>query len=112
MASYSIGYINTKKHKTKNRKQKWEKKTTVRIFQVTKWRDYIREIIDMAFKGKNFKVETEYFLVAAQNNVIMTNYMKARFDNTQKNSKCWLCCDIVAKINHIVSESSKLAQKK
>ena len=34
-------------------------------------------------KGK-FKRETESILIAAQNNVIKTNYIKARIDKTQQ----------------------------
>ena len=35
----------------------------------------------------NFKRKTESRLLAAQNNVIRTNYVKAKIDNTQQNSK-------------------------
>ena len=37
----------------------------------------------------NFKRETESLLIAAYNNAIRTNYIKAKIDKTQKNSKCW-----------------------
>ena len=59
----------------------------------------------------NFKRETESLLIAAQNNVIRTNQIKARIDKTQQNSKCRLCGDRDETINHIISECSKLAQK-
>ena len=49
--------------------------------------------------------------MAAQNSPIRTNYIKARRDKTQQNSKCTLCGDRDETINHIISESSKLAQK-
>ena len=55
--------------------------------------------------------ETESFLIAAQNNDISTNYIKARIDKTQQSSKCELCGDRDETINHIISECSKLAQK-
>ena len=32
-------------------------------------------------------------LIAAQNNVIRTNYVKAKIDNSQENSKCRLRCE-------------------
>ena len=35
----------------------------------------------------NFKRETESLLIAAQNNAIRTNHIKARIDKTQQNSK-------------------------
>ena len=59
----------------------------------------------------NFKRETESLLIAAQNNAVITNHIKARIDKTQQNSKCWLCGDRDETINHIISECSKLAQK-
>ena len=50
-------------------------------------------------------------LIAAQNNAIRTNHIKARIDKTQQNSKCRLCGDRDETIHHIISERSKLAQK-
>ena len=38
------------------------------------------------------------------------NYVKARIDKTQQNSRYRLCCDREATINHIMSECSRLAQ--
>ena len=55
--------------------------------------------------------EAESLLIAAQNNAIRTNHIKARIDKTQQNSKCRLCGDRDETINHIISEFSKLAQK-
>ena len=60
----------------------------------------------------NFMRETESLLIAAQDNAIRTNLIKARKDKTQQNSKCRLCSDRDEMINHIISECSKLAQKK
>ena len=40
-----------------------------------------------------------------------TNHIKSRIDKTQQNSKCRLCGDEDEKINHIICECSKLAQK-
>ena len=59
----------------------------------------------------NFKIETESFLIAAQNNAVRTTHIKAGIDKTQQNSKCRLCSDRDETINHIISECSKLAQK-
>ena len=61
-------------------------------------------------RKRNFMRETESLLIAAQNNAIRTNHIKARIDKTQQNSKCRLC-DRDKTINHITSECSKLAQK-
>ena len=59
----------------------------------------------------NFKRETEFLLMAAQNSAVRTNHINARIDKTQQNSKCRLCGDRHETINHIISECSKLAQK-
>ena len=61
-------------------------------------------------RNGNTKRETESLLIAAQNNAIKTNHIKARIDKTQQNSKCRLCGDRDETTNHI-SECSKLAQK-
>ena len=58
----------------------------------------------------NFWRATESLLIAAQNNAVRNNYIKARINKTQQNSKCGLCSDRDDTINHI-SEGSKLAQK-
>ena len=60
----------------------------------------------------NFKRETKSLLIAAQNNAVRTNHIKAGIDKTQQNSKCKRCGDRDETINHIISECSKLAQKK
>ena len=59
----------------------------------------------------NLKGETDSLLIAAENNAIRTNHIKARIDKTQQNSKCTLCGDRDETINPIISEYSKLAQK-
>ena len=95
---------------TKTRKQKWEgkqlhgrfKRLINNISHDKTW-TWLR-------KG-NFKRETESLLMAAQNNAIRTNHIKARIDKTQQNSKCRLCGDRDETINHIINECSKLAQK-
>ena len=64
----------------------------------------------MAKKG-NLKRETVCLLIAAQNNAIRTNNVKAKMDETLQNTKCRLCGDRDETINHIISKCSKLAQK-
>ena len=63
------------------------------------------------WQRENIKRETECLLIAAQNNAIRTNHIKARIDKTQQNNKCKLCGDRDETINYIISECSKLAQK-
>ena len=62
-------------------------------------------------RKENFKRETESLLKAAQNNAIKANYIKAKIDKLQQNSKCKLCDERDETINYIISECSKLAQK-
>ena len=57
------------------------------------------------------KRESESLLRAAQNNTIRTYHNKARIDKTQQNCRCRLCGDKDERINHIISECCKLAQK-
>ena len=49
--------------------------------------------------------------MAAQNNALRTNHIKARIDKTQQNRKCRLCGDRDETFYHTISECSKLAQK-
>ena len=62
-------------------------------------------------RKRNIERETKSLLIAAQNNAIRTNDIKARKDKTQQNSKCWLCGDRDETINPMISKCSKLAQK-
>ena len=70
---------------TITRKQKWEGKQIYRRFKrlinnISQDKTWLR-------KG-NFKRETESLQIAAQNNAVRTNHIKARIDKTQQNSKC------------------------
>ena len=94
---------------TITRKQKWEEKQFYGRF---------KQLINISHektwtwqrKG-DFKRETESLLIAAQNNVVRTNHIKARIDKTQQYSKCRLCGDRDKTINHIISECSIFARK-
>ena len=94
---------------TKIRKQKWEEKQ----FQ---WRFKRLIIISHEktwtwLRKGNFKRETEYLLIAAQNSAIRTIHIEARIDKTQQNSNCRLGGDRDKSINLIISECGKLEQK-
>ena len=65
----------------------------------------------MWLRKGNFKRETESLQIAAQNNAIRTNHIKARIDQKKKNNRCRLCGDRDQTINHIMSECTKLGQK-
>ena len=47
----------------------------------------------------NLKRETEFLLIAAQNNVIRTNHIKAKSDDRQHNIKCELYGDRLETVN-------------
>ena len=92
------------------RKQKWEGKQLYERFK--RLINHISHNKTWIWLRKgNFKRETESLLIAAQNNAIRTNQIKAGINKTQLNSKCWLCDDRGKTINHIISECSKLAQR-
>ena len=55
--------------------------------------------------------ETEILTVAAQNQSIRTNLVKAKIDKSQKDTLCRLCKKADENIDHVVSGCSKLAQK-
>ena len=57
------------------------------------------------------KRETESLIVAAQNQSIRANLVKARFDKSQGDSVCRMCRKVDESIDHIVSGCNKLAQK-
>ena len=59
----------------------------------------------------DLKRETESLIVAAQNQSIRTNLVKAETDKSQGDSLCSVCRKVDKSIDHIVSGCSKLAQK-
>ena len=99
---------NTKDERmTTTRKQKWEKKQLYGCFKRLINNISHQKTWTWLRKG-NLQRETESLLIAAQDNAIRTNYIKARIDKTQQNSKCG---DRDETINNIISECSKLAQR-
>ena len=57
----------------------------------------------------DLKRETESLIVAAQNQSIRTNLVKARIDKSQGDSLCRVCRKVDGSIDHIVSGCIKLA---
>ena len=57
------------------------------------------------------KRETESLIVAAQNQSIRTNLVKAKIGKRQKDTLCRLCKKADGSIDHVVSGCSNLAQK-
>ena len=79
-------------------------------------RDFKRKIGDIAMRKQghnkmgNLKRESQYLPIAARDNFIRTNYIKAKIDETQENSKYSLNGLKDKTVNHIGSECSKLGQ--
>ena len=59
----------------------------------------------------DLKREAESLIVAAQNQSIRTNLVKAKIDKSQGDLLCRVCRKVDESIDHIVSGCSKLAQK-
>ena len=95
---------------TITRKQKWEDKQLYGRFKRLV-NNISHKKTWMRLRKGNSKGETDSLLIAAQNNVIRTNHIKARIDKKQQNNKCWLCGDRDETVNYIKSECSKLSQK-
>ena len=95
---------------TTTKKQKLEKK---QLYGGFKWliNNISRQKTWTWLRKGNLMKETECLQIAAQDNAIRTNHIKASIDKTQQNSKCRLYSDRDEMINHIISECSKLTQK-
>ena len=89
------------KRTTVIRKQKWKKKKK-QLYQYSK-RQTGEKTWTWLRKG-NFKRESESLLIAAQNDAITTNYVKAKIDKLQENSKYWFNGDWDETIDHIINE--------
>ena len=62
-------------------------------------------------QNEDLKTETESLIVAAQNQSIRTNLVKAKINKSQRDSLCRVCRKVDESINHIVSGCSKLVEK-
>ena len=85
---------------TITRKQRWEEKQLYGCFKLL-INNILHKKTWMWLRKDNSKRETESLIIAAQNNAIRTNQIKARIDKMQQNSKCSLCGDWDEMINHI-----------
>ena len=62
-------------------------------------------------RNGTLKRETESLIFATQDQAILTNVIKGKIDKSQEQTKCRMCSRADEKINHIVGECLKLAQK-
>ena len=62
-------------------------------------------------RDKSVKRETESLIMAAQEQAIRTNPIKAKIDRIQAESKCRLCGKVDETVRHIVRECPMLTQR-
>ena len=99
-----------KRSKKDIRLEDWEKKVlNGQYFRQTK--EVRRDQSWAWLQNGDLKRETESLAVAAQNQSIRTNLVKAKVDKSQGDSLCRVCRKVDESIDHIVSRCSKLAQK-
>ena len=99
-----------KKAKTEKRLQDWKEKAL--------HGEYLRQTKEVRseqtwvwLQNGDLKREIESLIVAAQNQSIRTNLVKAKIDKSQKDTLCRLCKKADESIDHVVSGCSKFAQK-
>ena len=78
----------------------------------------IEEVVDEKtwnwMRNGHLKRETELLIIAAQDQAIRTNAIKAKIDKTRDDSMCRMCStkdETITHIIHIITECPKLAQK-
>ena len=99
-----------KKGKEEKRLQDWEEKTLHGQY-LRQTKEVKSEQSWVWLQNGDLKRETESLIVAAQNQSIRANLVKAKTDKTQKDTLCRLCKKADESIDHVVSVCSKLAQK-
>ena len=101
--------------KKEKRLEDWEKVLHGQYLRQTKEvisDQFIDQRSDQAWlQNGDLKRVTEVLIVAAQNQSIRTNLVKAKIDKSQGDSLCRVCRKVDKSIYHIVSGCSKLAQK-
>ena len=65
----------------------------------------------VSFEAERSRKEVESLIVAAQNQSIRTNLVKARIDKSQGDFLCRVCKKVDESMDHIVSDCCKLAKK-
>ena len=97
------------KDELKNRQERWQSKPL--------HGHYLQDIKDKTdnyitwswLKNGELKKETEGFLMAAQDQALRTNAIKAKIDKVTEDSKCRLCKEKDETIDHLISSCSKIA---
>ena len=98
-----------KRSKKEKRLEDWEKVLHGQYLRQTK---EVRSDHCWAWlQNRDLKRETGSLIVAAQNQSIITNLVKAKIDKSQGDYLCRVCRKVDESIDHIVGGCSKLTQK-
>ena len=102
---------NLKKQKAPELKQNWHEKKMHRQF-VREMPEQVDEDRTWQWISNNdLKIGREGLFCAAQEQAIMTNYVKHHIDKTSESPLCRLCGKKCESVQHLVSGCEKLAQK-
>lgn len=101
-----------KANMTRRREEKWSNKVMHgQHARQVKEENINREMSYSWLKNGDLKGETESVIVAAQDQAITTNYIKAKIHKEKVDSKCRLCHQYDETIKHIISGCPILASK-
>ena len=98
-----------KRRMKEQRKESWKRKVLHGQYLRQTEEISTKETWGWLSKGE-LKRETEGTILAAQEQSLPTNYLKARIYQVQESPICRMCNDKVETVNHIASECSALAQ--
>ena len=98
-----------KRSKKEKRLEDWEEK--VLHGQCLKQTKEVRSDHCCGWLHSDLERETESLIVAAQNQSIRANLVKAKVEKSQGDSLCRMCRKVDESVDHIVSGCSKLAQE-
>ena len=98
-----------KTQKKNERKQSWKERMLHGQF-LTQTDEEARKKRWLWLRSTGIKRETESLIMAAQEQAIRTNGIKAKIDKTQEESKCRMCGRVDETVNHVLSECRKMAQ--
>ena len=99
-----------KRSKKEKRLQDWEEKALHGLY-LRQTKEVRSDQCWVWLQNGDLKRETGSLIVAAQNQSIRKNLVKAKIDKSQVDSLCRMCRKVDESIDHIVSSCSKLAQK-
>ncbi|XP_053114534.1 uncharacterized protein LOC128328501 isoform X2 [Hemicordylus capensis] len=99
-----------KKEQVKNRAEKWRNKPLhgQYLHNITGKSDITKTW--QWLKNDNLKKETEGLILAAQEQALRTNAIRAKVEKSTTNSKCHLCKEADETVNHLISCCKKITQ--